>query len=75
MSGFMLIRIALTETTPRVTINPLMNSVRRTFYTVLAHPPEVIRQPHRKCHGNILRCVLGMMSSRKKSRLPSDGKI
>lgn len=48
MSGFMLIRIALTETTPRVTINPLMNSVRRTFYTVLAHTPEVIHPPHRK---------------------------
>lgn len=48
MSGFMLIRIALTETTPRVTINPLMNSVRRTFYTVLARTPEVIHLPHRK---------------------------
>ena len=75
MSGFMLIRIALTETSPRVTINPLMNSVRRTFYTVLAHPPEVIRLPHRKWYGNIFRCVLAMVSSRKKSRLPSDGKI
>ena len=51
MSGFMLIRIGLTETSPRVTINPLMNSVRRTFYTVLAHSPEVLRLPHRKRYG------------------------
>ena len=75
MSGFMLIRIALTETTPRVTINPLMNSVRRTFYTVLAHTPEVIHPPHRKWYGNMPRRAFAMVSSRKKSRLSSDGKI
>ena len=43
MSGFMLIRTVLTETSPRfqTTTNPLMNSVRRTFYTVFANVPEV----------------------------------